>query len=158
MALRLSGLQMGTIHCSYALMQAGQAQRPGKISGVYEYLTDDAPGEHFLWANGISYCSAPKTACRNDNTLQVQHPLTFCDSSRYASKEIPLDYFLIIFFAFEQLVRLSRSKHYIMPCQFFFNCPVLKAVLDIEIIYDNSAAHISFAEDLPERLLAQSEI
>ncbi len=60
----LSGLQMGTIHCSYALMQAGQGSAPGKISGVYEYLTDDAPQEHFLWANGISYCSAPKTACR----------------------------------------------------------------------------------------------
>lgn len=104
MALRLSGLQMGTIHCSYALMQAGQAQRPGKISGVYEYLTDDAPQEHFLWANGISYCSAPKTACRNDNTLQVQHPLTFCDSSRYASKEIPLDYF------FDNLLRFRTTR------------------------------------------------
>lgn len=26
-----------------------------------------------------------------------------------------------------------------------------KAVLDNEIIHDNSAAHIAFAEDLPER-------
>ncbi len=59
-ALRLSGLQMGTIHCSYALMRPGKRSAPGKISGVYEYLTEMLPREHFLWANGISYCSAPK--------------------------------------------------------------------------------------------------
>ena len=79
------------------------------------------PTEHFLWANGISYCSAPKTACRNDNTLQVQHPLTFCDSSRYASKEIPFDYF------FDNLLRFRTTR-----------APFEKQ------------AHISFAEDLPE--------
>lgn len=109
------------------------------------------PTEHFLWANGISYCSAPKTACRNDNTLQVQHPLTFCDSSRYASKEIPFDYF------FDNLLRFRTTRAPFEKQALYNARPVLlqlsrfeKAVLDIEIIHDNSAAHISFAEDLPE--------
>ena len=39
---------------------SGQAQRPGKISGVYEYLTDDTPQEHFLWVTAFLTVVLPK--------------------------------------------------------------------------------------------------